>query len=190
MNKIETQIIVESTGNYDECDIEYIIETYDELIKNIGFEDNRHDKRFIVKFHDICYYTPYDNETEEEFWYLFDAFCEEQYMYIKDVEYEQEMGEDMMLTHYNCGHYPAFKVDIPKITQQNAAQLAMDIYDETGYRGPEYVRSYIALVDAMQDMEDNYMEYWIEFLRAGEYMPEETIKEIEDKYKSDKERRQ
>ena len=29
MNKLEAQIVVENTGNYDEEDIEYILETYE-----------------------------------------------------------------------------------------------------------------------------------------------------------------
>ena len=189
MNKLEAQIIVENTGNYDEEDVEYIIDTYTELMKHIGFEDRRRDSRFVVKFHDICYYAPYDGDNEQEFWDLFEIFCNEQYEYVKDANDTEGVDEDMMLTHYNCGHYPAFTVDIPEINEENAIELAMKIYDEVGYRGEEYVKSYIFMVNTLQNMEDNYMEDWFEFLRCGEYMPEKTIKEMEDKYKSDKERR-
>ena len=65
----------------------------------------------------------------------------------------------------------------------------MKIYDEAGYRGKEYVRSYIYMVNVLQDLEDNYMKYWIEFLRVGEFMSEKAIKEIEERYKKDQERR-
>ena len=58
MNKLEAQMIVENTGNYSEEDVEEVMDTYEELMKNVGFEDNRRDKRYIVKFHDIFYYMP------------------------------------------------------------------------------------------------------------------------------------
>ena len=189
MNKLEAQIVVENTGNYDEEDIEYVLETYEELEKHIGFEDNRRDNRYVVKFHDICYYTPYDENNEQEFWNLFDMFCEDQAEWLEEENKTEGIDEELMLTHYNCGHYPAFRVDIPEITKENTIEKAMEIYDEAGYRGPEYVKSYIFMVNNLQAMEDNYMDMWIDFLRDGEYIKEESIKEIEDKYKSDKERR-
>lgn len=189
MGKLEAQAIIEDSGNYDEEDTEYILETYEELCKHIGFEDQRRDSRYVVKFHDICYYSPYDGDNEQLFWNLFDEFCNEQLEWMQEENEEEGIDEDLMLTRYNCGHYPAFKVDIPEITEENTIELAMNIYDEAGYRGPEYVKSYIFMVNNLQAMEDNYMENWIEFLRCGEYIPEETIKEMENNYKSDKERR-
>ena len=190
MNKLEAQIVVENTGNYSELDMDYILKTYEELEKNIGFEDRRRDSRYVVKFHDICFYSPYNENNEQEFWDLFDMFCNEQVEWMEEENKTEGIDEELMLTHYNCGHYPAFRVDIPEITKENTIELAMEIYDEAGYRGPEYVNSYIFMVNNLQAMEDNYMENWIEFLRCGEYMPEKDIKEMEDKYKSDKERRQ
>ena len=190
MNKLEMQAIAEASGNYDEEDIEYILETYEELCKHIGFEDRRKDSRYVVKFHDICYYTPYNGDNnEQEFWNLFDIFCEGQVEWMKEENITEGIDTDLMLTRYNCGHYPTFTVDIPEITNENATELAMKIYDEAGYRGAEYVKSYVFMVNNLQAMEDNYMYEWIEFLRAGEYMPEKDIKEMEDKYKSDQERR-
>ena len=190
MNKLEAQIIVENTGNYDEEDIEYILETYEELEKHIGFEDNRRDNRYVVKFHDICYYTPKElEEDDDKFWNLFDAFCQDQVEWLEEENKTEGIDEELMLTHVYVGHYPAFRVDIPEITKENTIEKAMEIYDETGYRGPEYVKSYIFMVNNLQAMEDNYMDMWIEFLRCGEYIEEESIKEIEDRYKSDKERR-
>lgn len=189
MNKLEAQIVVENTGNYDEDDMDYILETYEELCKHIGFKDNRRDSRYVVKFHDICYYAPYDGDNEQEFWNLFDEFCNEQLEWMQEENKTEGIDEDLMLTRYNCGHYPAFKVDIPEITEENAIELAMNIYDEAGYSGAEYVDSYIFMVNNLQAMEDNYMENWIEFLRCGEYMPEKDIKEMEEKYHKDMERR-
>lgn len=189
MNKLEAQIVVENTGNYDEEDIEYILETYEELEKHIGFEDKRRDKRYIVKFHDICYYTPYDENNEQKFWNLFDIFCEDQAEWLEEENKTEKIDEELMLTRWCVGHYPAFRVDIPEITKENTIEKAMEIYDEVGYRGQEYVKSYIFMVNNLQAMEDNYMDMWIEFLRDGEYIKEESIKEIEDKYKSYKERR-
>lgn len=189
MQTLEARIIIENTGDYDDYDVEYILETYEELMKNVGFEDNRYDKRYIVKFHDICYYTTYDENEEEEFWSLFNAFCEGQVECIKDELKAEDVDTDIMFSHMYVGHYQVFLVDIPEITKDNAIELAMKIYDEVGYRGKEYVRSYIYIVNMLQDLEDNYMTYWIEFLRAGEYMSEKAIKEIEERYKKDQERR-
>lgn len=189
MQTIEAQAIIENTGDYDDYDVEYILETYEELMKNVGFEDNRHDKRYIVKFHDICYYTTYDENEEEEFWGLFDAFCEDQVEWIEDGIREEGTDTDIMLTRMNVGHYQAFLVDIPEITKDNAIELAMKIYDEVGYRGKEYVRSYIYMVNMLQDLEDNYMEYWFNFLEGNEYYPQETIDKMKEEYHKDIERR-
>lgn len=189
MNKLEMQAIAEASGNYDEEDIEYILETYEELCKHIGFEDRRKDSRYVVKFHDICYYSPYDGDNEQEFWNLFDMLCDDQVEWMKEENATEGIDTDLMLTSYNCGHYPAFVVNISEITNENATELAMNIYDEVGYRGAEYVKSYIFMVNNLQAMENNYMYEWIEFLRAGEHMPEKDIKEMEDKYKSDQERK-
>lgn len=190
MNKLEAQIIVENTGNYNELDMEYILETYEELEKNIGFEDRRRDSRYVVKFHDICYYSPNEEiVSESEFWDLFSAFCDEQIEWMDEENKEAGIDEGLMLAHYNCGHYRTFRIDIPEITKENTIELAMKIYDETGYRGEEYVKSYIFMVKNLQAMEDNYMENWFEFLRCGEYIPEEEIKNMEEKYHKDIERR-
>lgn len=182
-------MLVEHTGDYDEYDIDFIMEIYNELMKHVGFEDRRRDKRFVVKFHDICYYTPVNKDgapTEEEFWSIFDTFCMDSYYNLFD---DENIDTEMMLSRMCCGHYQAFLVDILEINKENAVELAMKIYDEVGYRGKEYVDGYIKLVNNMQDLEDNYMKYWVSFLRCGEYMPEETVKEIEDRYRKDMERR-
>ena len=189
MNKLEAQIVVENTGNYSELDMDYILETYEELEKNIGFEDKRRDSRYVVKFHDICYYSQYDGDNEQLFWNLFDEFCNEQVEWMEEENKTEGIDEELMLTRYNCGHYPAFRIDIPEITKENTIEKAMEIYDEAGYRGPEYVKSYIFMVNNLQAMEDNYMENWFEFLRCGEYLPEREIKEMEEKYHKDMERR-
>lgn len=191
MNKLEAQIVVENTGNYDEEDTECILEICEELKKHIGFEDNRRDGRFIVKFHDIFYYMPYEFKRDHEDLVnsLFEDFCWQQSEYIEDAAKEEEIDMDIMLSNMYVGHYQAFLVDIPKITDENAIELAMEICDEVGYRGKEYVKGYIYLVNLLQDLEDNYMTYWIEFIKAGGLMPEKQIKEIEDNYKKDLERR-
>lgn len=190
MNKLEAQIVVENTGNYDEEDIDYILETYEELEKNIGFEDRRRDSRYVVKFHDICYYSPDEEKiSDSEFWNLFDIFCNEQIEWIDEENRTEGIDRELMFTYYRCGHYPAFKVYIPEITKENTIEKAMEIYDEAGYRGAEYVKSYIFIVENLQYMEDNYMENWFDFLRYGKYMPEEEIKNMEDEYHKDMERR-
>ena len=190
MNRLEAQAIIDSEPYYDEEDKEYALEIYNELVKHIGFEDNRIDKRYIVKFHDICYYTPKElEEDDDRFWDLFNIFCEEQIAWMEEENALEGIAENTMFSPMYCGHYQAFKVDIPEITDKNAAELAIKICNEISYEGVEYVKNYVFMVNNLQAMEDNYMDMWIQFLRDGEYIKEESIKEIEEKYKSDKERR-
>lgn len=189
MNKLEAQVLIENSGNYDEEETEYILKIYDELIKNIGFEDNRKDSRYIVKFHDIFYYMPDEVEAAEVDG-LFEDFCYEQAETIEDELNEKHIDIDYMLTRQYVGHYRAFIVDIPEITKDNAVDLAMKVYDEFNYEGEEYVKNYIYTVNILQDLEDNYMDYWIEFLEGNEFIDEKYIKEIKENYKKDQERKE
>ena len=186
MNKLEAQIIVQNTGNYEEEEIEEVLDVYEEVIKHVGFKDERRDKRFIVKFHSIFYYMPeeYEKEHEEEFNYLFDEFCEQQYDYIIGQE---DIDANEMLSPMYVGHYQAFVVDIPEITEENAIDVAMKAYDEFNYKGGQYVKNYIYLVDLLKDLEDNYMDYWIDFLEESDF-PQKYLKQIKENYKSDKEK--
>lgn len=188
MNKLETQMIVENTGNYDEEDIEYIMDIYNELVKHIGFEDKRKDKRFVVKFHDVFYYTP-EGIDEETFNTWFEDFCRWEYDYILDQAKEKNIDIDGMLTRMNVGHYQAFVVDIPEITEENAVDLAMEIYDELPYEKEKYVKNYIEVVNMLQDLEDNYMEEWMAALEANEVLPQDKIDEMRKRYNEDRERR-
>jgi hypothetical protein len=188
MNKLEAQALIENSGNYDEEEIEDVLDVYEELIKNVGFEDNRRDNRYIVKFHDIFYYMPDEAEAAEEVDGLFENFCYDQAEMIEDELKENNIDIDSMLTNYDVGHYRAFLVDIPEITKENAADLAMEIYDEFNYKGKDYVKNYIYTVNLLQDLEDNYMDYWIEFLELNE-IQENIVKEIKEKYKKDQQRR-
>jgi hypothetical protein len=80
-------------------------------------------------------------------------------------------------------------VNIPGITNENAIDIAMRVYDEFNYEGKEYVENYIYLVDLLQDLEDNYMEYWFDFLDGNEYYTQQTIDEMKEEYHKDMERR-
>lgn len=186
MNKLEAQAVVENTGNYDEEEIEEILEVYGTVMKHVGFKDNRRDSRFIVKFHDIFYYTP-DGCEGAEIDSLFETFCEDMYDNVIDQAEEKNIDIDEMLHPMYVGHYQAFVVNIEEITNDNAIDVAMKVYDEFNYEGKEYVENYIYLVNILQDLEDNYMEYWIDFIT--DYLPEETVKEISDTYHKDMERR-
>lgn len=190
MNKLEARAIIEATYDYGEDGVDEIMSICESLAKHIGFEDRRYDKRFIVKFHDIFYYMP--NELEEEYSNtmdaLFDDFCNMEYEYIKEDLETNHVDTDYMLTKYDVGHYPAFVIDIPEITDENITALAMNIYDEYGWEGINYVENYIHTVNLLQDLEDNYMDYWIEFLE-GTDIPPKYIKEIKKKYEEDMERR-
>ncbi len=190
MNKLEAQVIIENTGNYDEDEIEEVLDVYKTVQKHIGFKDNRRDNRFIVKFHDIFYYTPEEIEKTDKFDNLFDAFCSDMYDLIAEQAYEKNIPIDEMLHPMYVGHYQGFIVDIPEITNENAIDLAMQVYDEFSWNGKEYVENYIGLVDILQDLEDNYMEYWFEFLDGNEYFEQKTIDKMKEKYHKDMERRQ
>ena len=188
MKKLEALAIIESTGNYNEEEIEDILTIYNIVVKYIGFEDKRRDNRFIVKFHDIFYYEP-DEYDDDEFNRLFEDFCNAQYENVTNLLWEKNIDIDEMLHPMYVGNYQAFVVDIPEITSENAADIAMKVYDEFNWEGGMYVKNYVYTVDILQDLEDNYMDYWIEWLELNEIMPEEKIKEIKKKYKEDMERR-
>lgn len=189
MNKLEAQIVVENTGNYDEEETEEILEVYETVMKHVGFEDKRRDSRFIVKFHDIFYYAPKEMEDTAEFNSLFNDFCYDMYDNITEQAHEKYISVDDMLHPMYVGHYQAFIVDIPEITNDNAIDVAMQVFDEFGWNGKEYVENYVQLVDMMQDLEDNYMEYWFEFLDGNEYFSQKTIDEMKEEYHKDMERR-
>lgn len=189
MNKLEAQIVVENTGNYDEEEIEDILEVYEAVMKHVGFEDKRRDSRFIVKFHDIFYYAPKEIEDTDEFDGLFEAFCNDMYDVITEEAHEKNIDIDEMLHPMYVGHYQIFVVNIEEITKDNAIDIAMKVYDEFPYEGKEYVENYIYLVDLLQDLEDNYMEYWFDYLDGNEYFSQKMIDEMKEKYHKDMERR-
>lgn len=193
MNKLEAQAIIESTENYVEEEIEDIMRIYDEVVKYIGFEDNRRDKRYIVKFHDIFYYTSEEIQKDDAtFDGMFEDFCEQQVEYMEEYFLEEHIPIDDMLHPMYVGHYPVFIVDIPSITMENAAQVAMNVYDEFNYEGEAYVKNYIKVVNTLQSLEDNYMEYWIDYLdNEAEFrnIPKKYVEETRQAYNKDKERR-
>lgn len=189
MNKLEAQAVIENEGYYDEEEIEDVMKIYDELIKHKGFEDNRRDSRFIVKFHDIFYYLPdeYYKEHADEINCLFDDFCSQEYEFIMDEANIAGIDVDSMLTRHDIGHYQGFMVDIPEITLDNSVELAMKIYDEYNYKGEKYVGDYIKLTKLLQDLEDNYMDYWFNFI--DETVDYKTLKEMKENYKRDQEKK-
>lgn len=189
MNKLEARIVIENTGNYCEDEIDEVLDVYKTVLKHIGFKDNRRDSRFVVKFHDIFYYAPEEIEDTDEFNNLFDTFCSDMYECIIEEADEKNISVDEMLHQMYVGHYQTFVVNIPEITKDNAIDVAMQVYDEFSWNGKEYVENYIYLVNAMQDLENNYMEYWFDFLEANEYYPQETIDKMKDAYHKDMERR-
>lgn len=194
-HRLEAKAIIEASGNYADEEIDDLMEVYDLLIKHVGFVDNRSDKRFVVKFHDIFYCMPdmMEKEEEEAMDNVFDNFCEYEYETLMDDLNEHKIGKhylyDFMLSKHEVGHYSAFAIDIPEITKDNAVELAMEIYDECDYDGIDYVKDYIYIVEALQNMEDYYMEDWIEFL-DDTIVPQKIIDGIKENYKKLKERRQ
>lgn len=191
MNKLEARALIENTGNYEEEEIEEVIDVLEVLEKHIGYEDNRSDKRFIVKFHDIFWYTPEEFTNTEYFNDLFDMFCNEQYDYFMEEIGGQGITKtnigDILNKRY-CGHYQTFKVDMPYIEEYNIVQLAQDFYDEYNYEGGQFVEDYITVKNALQDLEDNYVAYWIQFLKDME-VDEKIVKEIETKYNKERKKK-
>lgn len=189
MNKLEARIIVENTENYAEEEIDDILEIYETVMKHVGFKDNRRDSRFVVKFHDIFYYAPKEIEDKDEFYGLFNDFCYIMYDNITEQAHERNIDVDRMLCRMYVGSYQAFMIDIEEITNDNAIDIAMKVYDEFDCDGKKYVEDYIYLVGLLQDLEDNYMEYWFDFLDGNEYYPQEMIDKMKEEYHKDMERR-
>lgn len=188
MKELEARTIIENTGNYYDSEIDGVMEVYEDACKHIGFVDNRSDSRFVVKFHDIFYCCP-DNLTEEEenmFENIFNEFCNDQYEYVMEEIHEKGILLDALLTSHDVGHYRGFKINIDEITEENALELAMQVYDE-GYT--EYIDDYVETVKILQNLEDNYMEYWIDFIDGNEFFTKEQMGEIREKWYKEKERR-
>ena len=195
MNKLEAQAIIEATCNYDEDEIEYVLDVYEDVCKHIGFTDTRRDKRYVVKFHDIFYYEPtskrYRKKYEKVVDDYFESFCEDQYEWIEGECHEAGIDIDRMLTRQTCGHYQAFLVDIPEITQENAVQVAIAIYDELTYgdEDDKYASDYVRVVGMLQDMEDNYMEWWLDYIECNDIVPQKALDEVRQQYLEHKERK-
>lgn len=184
---IEEKIWAKNQLN-DDYELEEFIEDYLPRVKaHIGFKDERRDSRFVVKFHDICFYTNTQDTndekadmTGEEFDSLFEMFCNDQYEGTKWLMDDNHMDEQELFSRYDVGNYRAFEMIIPELTEENYLEKALDIYNKG--LSPSYIDDYAILVRHLQDMEDNYMTYWLEFLRATD-IPETTIKNIERRWK-------
>lgn len=188
-NNITLEEKIWAQNNFsDDFEIEEFIEDYlPEVKKHIGFKDERDDSRFIVKFHDICFYTNTQDTadekadmTETEFNSLFGTFCTDMYENTKQFMEEEGISEYKLFSTYDVGHYKAFEKIIPELTEENYLDITLEIYNEG--LSPDYINEYTELSDYLQNMEDNYMAYWLEFLRFME-IPEETIKNIERRQK-------
>ena len=191
MGELEVRIVAEETGNYyNEYEIDGVVKTYKILREHMGFEDKRRDGRYIVKFHDIFYYTPEEFTRTKEYDSLFENFC-----WIKSGEIESKMLEknisiDMLLHPMYVGHYQAFVVKIPEIKEDtDIIQLAMDIYDEFPFHHKEYIEGYIYIVNLLQELEDTYMDQWIDYMEERDVDPD-IIDRTREKYHADMERRQ
>ena len=188
-NNITLEEKIWAQNNLSEAfEVEEFLEDYlPEVKKHIGFKDERRDLRFIVKFHDICFYTnTQDTEeekadmTEDEFNSLFGTFCTDMYENTEQFIEEEGISEYKLLSTYDVGHYKAFEKIIPELTKENYLDITLEIYNEG--LSPDYINDYTKLSQYLQNMEDNYMTYWLEFLKAVD-IPEETIKNIERRWK-------
>ena len=172
----------------DDFEIEEFIEDYlPEVKKHIGFKDERDDPRFVVKFHDIYFYTNTQDTsdekadmTEQEFDSLFGTFCNDMYNNTEQFMKEEGISGYKLFSIYDVGNYKAFEKIIPELTKENYLDIALEIYNEG--LSPDYINEYTKLSYYLQNMEDNYMTYWLDFLRCMD-IPEETIKNIERRRK-------
>lgn len=187
--ELEIRMLAEADG-YCEEEIDDIVDIYNEVIKHVGFKDNRRDSRFIVKFHDIFYYAPEEYYDDEYYNTLFSNFCDQEYDLIIENLKDENIWKDEILAGRPCGHYETFILRIPEITEDNAFEIATDIYTNVdGYSNIQYVNNYVKAVEMLQDLEDNYMEYWFEYLDEVCDFPKKFIKQMRKKYKEDMERR-
>ena len=185
MATIEAELLLKKEGCYEDEEMEDVLRVYDELAKHIGFKDNRRDSRYVVKFHDIFWHTPEEYINSKEFEWMFNDFCEQQYE-LADESATKEFSIDDMLTKQCVGSYRAFVVDIPEITEDNLVELSMQIYDEFNYKGGWYVEDYITVVNFLQDLEDNYMDYWLDFIDGN--VDDEIFQKTKESYNKSKEK--
>ena len=193
-NNITLEEKIWAQNNFsNDFEIEEFLEDYlPEVKKHIGFKDERDDPRFVVKFHDICFYTNTQDTsdekadmTESEFDSLFGTFCTDMYENTKQFMVEEGISDSELFSIHDVGHYKAFEKIIPELTEENYLDIALEIYNEG--LSPDYINEYTKLSYYLQDMEDNYMTYWLDFLRCMD-IPEETIKNIERRRKEHEEK--
>ena len=193
-NNITLEEKIWAQNNFsDDFEIEEFLEDYlPEVKKHIGFKDERDDPRFVVKFHDICFYTNTQDTsdekadmTESEFDSLFGTFCTDMYNNTKQFMVEEGISDSELFRIRDVGHYKAFEKIIPELTKENYLDIALEIYNEG--LSPDYINEYTKLSYYLQNMEDNYMTYWLDFLRCMD-IPEETIKNIERRWKEHEEK--
>ena len=193
-NNITLEEKIWAQNNFsDDFEIEEFLEDYlPEVKKHIGFKDERDDPRFVVKFHDICFYTNTQDTsdekadmTESEFDSLFGTFCTDMYENTKQFMVEEGISDSELFRIRDVGHYKAFEKIIPELTKENYLDIALEIYNEG--LSPDYINEYTKLSYYLQEMEDNYVTYWLDFLRCMD-IPEETIKNIERRWKEHEEK--
>ena len=193
-NNITLEEKIWAQNNFsDDFEIEEFLEDYlPEVKKHIGFKDERDDPRFVVKFHDICFYTNTQDTsdekadmTESEFDSLFGTFCTDMYENTKQFMVEEGISDIELFRIRDVGHYKAFEKIIPELTEENYLDIALEIYNEG--LSPDYINEYTKLSYYLQEMEDNYVTYWLDFLRCMD-IPEETIKNIERRRKEHEEK--
>lgn len=183
---LEARALLEASSFYDEEDIDEILTVYASALKHIGWEDTRSDRRFVVKFHDIYYHTPDTFVNTPEFNSLFEDFCDQTR---EDVQCIPELDTtllDELLTERYVGNYQAFVLDIPRITADNALDIAKKVYDEYMCNCPaDHFKAHIAVVDALKHLEDTYLTQWIDFLEANGYqdIAEQTKQHIKERKK-------
>lgn len=182
---LEARALLENEG-YDEEYIDWALDAYDELMNHIGFEDTRTDDRYVVKFHDIFYYTPVELANTDEFNTLFDAFCEDIHNLCEEEWSELDIDIDNLLTRYNVGHYKAFRIQLGCITKEtNLLELAKQYADEYADEARQMIKNQMHVIRTLKHIEDNYVEWWIQDLRVNKHLTDAQAEEMKDAYNKD-----
>ena len=122
-NNITLEEKIWAQNNFSgDFEIEEFLEDYlPEVKKHIGFKDERDDPRFVVKFHDICFYTNTQDTSDEkadmaesEFDSLFGTFCTDMYENTKQFMAEEGISDSELFSIHDAGHYKAFEKIIPE----------------------------------------------------------------------------
>lgn len=182
-HEMEARAMFEQRYGEGDDNVDDAMEYYKTLAKHIGWEDKRKDDRFIVKFHDIVYYA----SEIDNFDVIFENFCMLTYNDVICELDEMDVDTDHNLTFLATrGNYRSFKVKMPCINDDNIVDLAEAfLYEQGPIVSHNWAEEHIAIVDALQCLEDTYFKQWLDYLDANEYATPAQIDKFKHEYNKD-----